>query len=648
MHLVMLETNGNQRYVFSSPRQRENVGGSYLLTMLAPWTLALAQQEGIEATEVSVSSGKIILTVPDEDSARRLIGAVTRRVLALAPGMDVTGVFTELSAEPNEPPAITEADLSGIHVVSGRYALSRPPAEARFPQAPFLQRGHDSVLPAARTRRILWTRPSGDTRYSLASQVKRACAVRARRQLVAQAASDETMRQALDGGAITLLADSLYSLERAFDADREAQEKEEQEHSTREQTAEDSGMKDPEDADHESSLRSTEALKLGDLSKIAVIHIDGNGVGAIMRELQKHANLIPHKVFKDTIGCDKDDPDSLRRFTLDVNRRLDHAVKRSFFTAWATVAQLWRTEHPDSQRVIPVVPILLGGDDLTVLTEGRCALPFMESYLRAYESATSNDPVLRYLGPHSSRVGDDGAEQPEDENPTGPMTAAAGAAIIPRPFPFHLAYTLSEKLVNKAKEIGKSGGQECSTLTYHALFDSTIVDAVTLLNGYKSFTARPYRLNEVPEAPTAAPSTEDGDQQSQQPPLHGQTWAQICALTRHFKGLTSQDARAFPRTRAARIRGLLSDRALAAAQGDTSKTKELEKTIETEWEDARRVLGDGLIGAVEDPRYVFDLLELADLLPTSYLDQAASIAATSAPATGLTATSTPTTSQEDQ
>ena len=45
--LTMLETSGNQRYVFSSPRQKENIGGSYLLTMLAPWTAELAEAHGI-------------------------------------------------------------------------------------------------------------------------------------------------------------------------------------------------------------------------------------------------------------------------------------------------------------------------------------------------------------------------------------------------------------------------------------------------------------------------------------------------------------------------------------------------------------------------------------------------------------------------
>ena len=645
MHLVMLETNGNQRYIFSSPRQRENIGGSYLLTMLAPWTLVLAERVGINAEPVSVSSGKIILTVPDEDSARTLIGEVTRRVLALAPGMDITGVFAELStpseaASPNQTATatITESDLSGIHVVANRYNLSRPPAEARFPQTPFLQRGHDSVLPASPTRTILWTRPPGDTHYSLASQVKRACARRARRQLVAQAKRDETMRAALDGEAIRILADSLHSLEVAFDADRETQEGAEPSASSDSAPAapENEEDTDPEDADNDG--QELHASELPTLSKIAVIHIDGNGVGAIMRNLQKSAGLVPDDVFKDTIGCTKDDPDYLRRFLLAVNSRLDHAVRHAFLTAWAEVAQLWRTEHQASRRVIPVVPILLGGDDLTVLTESRCALPFMETYLRTYEEATSQDPVLRYLGPHTGK--------------TGPMTAAAGAAIVPRPFPFHLAYSLAEELVSAAKAVGKRKGQECSTLTYHALFDSTIVDASVLIKGYESFTARPYRLNEVPPSPESAPPADDArpapdrqapnqesqDDKNDPPPLHGATWADMLERTRHFRGLPADDVPAFPRTRATRIRKHLSDSAQAAARGGEDGRRGLEKTIAVEWQDARRVLGDRLIEAIGDPHYVFDLLELADLLPASYLNRAAS----------EPVTSTQTTSQEDQ
>ena len=71
--LTMLETSGNQRYVFSSPRQKENIGGSYLLTMLAPWTAELAEAHGIGTTPVSESSGKVILLVDTVNQDRKSV-----------------------------------------------------------------------------------------------------------------------------------------------------------------------------------------------------------------------------------------------------------------------------------------------------------------------------------------------------------------------------------------------------------------------------------------------------------------------------------------------------------------------------------------------------------------------------------------------
>ena len=261
MHLVMLETNGNQRFVFTSPRQRENIGASYLLTMLAPWTLAAAQDLGIDATPVSVSSGKIILTVPDEPSARRLIGAVTRQVLALAPGMDVSGVFKEITS-------LTEDELRDIHVVANRYNLARPPAEARFAQIPYLVRADDSSLPAAPASRILGGMPPEERAYSLPSQVKRACSLKARNRLVAQARESTSFRH--DDEFIERLAKSLKTLEDAFDPDPLAQ--------------------GAGDAPGEDAATTRPAI---DLSKIAVIHIDGNGVGAIMRDIKASMDSIP-------------------------------------------------------------------------------------------------------------------------------------------------------------------------------------------------------------------------------------------------------------------------------------------------------------------------------------------------------------------
>ncbi|CAM2962268.1 hypothetical protein ACSL103130_08650 [Actinomyces slackii] len=617
MYLVMLETGGNQRYVFSSPRQRENIGGSFLLTMLAPWTHEIAAALNITTTRVSDSSGKTILTVPDQDSATRLIGATTRRVHAIAPGMDVTGVFMPL-ADPSNGTHInvTESDLRRIHSLASRYALSRPPAEARFPQIPFLQRAENSNLPAAPRRTLLGTRPPGATAHSLPSQVKRACAIQARNHLVKKASEFTPLAQ-LIGHDDALLMDSLKALEDAFDSDPENTEEPEPTDSSRAESA--------------PRARSAQPIEL---SRIAVIHIDGNGVGAIMRALNDSKSRVSSDVFHREVGCPPDHAESLRRFLLEINKRFDDSVTHAFFTAWEKVARLWQADHRGTatERIIPVVPILMGGDDLTVLTEGHYALPFMEAYLRAYEEATADDALLRYLGPASLRA----------SQSTGSMTAAAGAAIVPRNFPFHLAYTLAEALVSEAKRTGKEEGRECSTLTYHALIDSTIVDAGELLASYRSFTARPYRLHAPAEQhPTADPTTG-----STTDSLQGAAWQAMLHRACHARGMTPSGT-AFPRTRAARIRSLLSKR--SALDQDSEQHQKLTGTIDAEWADARRVLGDTLIDGIDDPRYLPDLLELSDLLPTSYLEEAlaGSPASLASPASSAGATPAATTTEEE-
>lgn len=128
MKLIMLETNGNQRFVFSSPRLRENVGASYLITQLADWTEQAAKCID-KFGWVSKSSGKVILTVATEDDARKLIGEVTRKAFSAAPGLDVSGVFVDLNDSGDvEHPHVSDSDLRKVHKTAVEYALNRPPA----------------------------------------------------------------------------------------------------------------------------------------------------------------------------------------------------------------------------------------------------------------------------------------------------------------------------------------------------------------------------------------------------------------------------------------------------------------------------------------------------------------------------------------
>ena len=663
MQLVMLETNGNQRYIFSSPRLRDNIGASSLLTRLEQWTgealvstgaaEAWRQSHGLppapdadESQWVSRSSGKVIVMVDAPQRARDVIGEVTRRALAQAPGLDISGVFIEIPGARGDAGSapVDDAALQAVHAEAAAYALRRPPADARFAQIPFLARAKDSALPAAPP--LGRGDEAGDDRadqLSLPSRVRRyeAFGARAHLLLLSRLNSDRLEeREELLMRDPTKLADMLHA---AFSAggpaadalreEREAASRDEdqdedraREERTREertsirrletvlQTAPDSGPDEDGPAGAESSRREAAPL-----SKIAVIHIDGNGVGGVMRKLADTKERVDATVFEEQVGCKRNDPDSLRRFLLNINERLQRAVEMSFAEAWADIARLAERDAEAAGRsytAVPVVPVIVGGDDVTVITSGDYALPFAACYLGHYERKTGEDPLLRYL-------------TPPEGSATGPMTAAAGVAVVRRNFPFHLAYGLAEKLVDGAKAVGKTTGPPCSTLGFHALFDTTVLDVKELLSAYTNFTARPFRLVDGDIACDCADCRQkqedgqkDSDAATRTVPAH-EAWYKTRLRVAAFRGLPQEGGEKdpFPHTRAARIRKLLSDAAHGRTVRIGGEEKDPRELAENEWESARASLGrdiDVELGGIEA---VFDLLELADLLPDSYLEE---------------------------
>ena len=644
MHLVMLETNGNQRFIFSSPRLRDSVGASSLLTKLEQWTAHELLATGVaaawctarglpddrephESQWVSKSSGKVIFLVDTAQQAKDVIGAVTRKVLAEAPGMDVSGVFISLPT-PSDPQAgpvdVTESALKEVHAEAARYALQRSPAEARFFQLPFLSRAKDSFLPASPP---LATRDEAkDDRQdalSLTSRVRRYRAYQARLDLLKTGVNrspDLSDKQALLIRDPTMLAKKLHQIfvegiEPVGDEGRPSPEE-----SIARGAKEFGPLERAIQTNPDASSTASSVTDSGDytfLSKVAVIHIDGNGVGGIMKELNSSKDRVAPGVFKAKVGCDRDDPDALRRFLRAVNRHLDDAVTLAFAAAWTRIAELSRHDDDRAGRrhtAIPVVPVILGGDDVTVITSGDYALPFAAAYLRYYEEATGNDPILRYLTP------------PEGQD-TGPMTAAAGVAIVKRNFPFHIAYELAEKLVERAKKVGKTACPPCSTLDYHVLFDTTVLDPDEAIRGYESFTTRPFRLlnDETPSTPCTcndgsrtADSGGDEDSTSADSSTNDsrhESWEVTRRRVARFKGMSlgsidesrsKTDLEPFPRTRAARIRGLLSS-------GRT-------QTADDEWKAAREEVGNWIDTELGGVGAVFDLLELSDLLPPSFFE----------------------------
>lgn len=138
-----------------------------------------------------------------------------------------------------------------------------------------------------------------------------------------------------------------------------------------------------------------------------------------------------------------------------------------------------RTQHDTA--FLPFQPILLGGDDLTFVCDGRIALDLAAAALREYE---------RHEIPHLS---DRGGKI---------LTACAGVALVKVRAPFHRSYEVAEDLCQSAKrirqEINQEGEVEAgSWLDWHAgtTRPGESVDEIRERQ-YKrnSITMRPYPL----------------------------------------------------------------------------------------------------------------------------------------------------------
>ena len=154
---------------------------------------------------------------------------------------------------------------------------------------------------------------------------------------------------------------------------------------------------------------------------IAVIHADGNGLGQIV---QQKGN----------------DREKFQEFSKD----LDDATKKSAQEAYEALE-----EKDWDERHVPIRPIVLGGDDFTVICRGNLAVRYVTAFIKAFEK---NSP----------------------EN----LTACAGIAFVKSSFPFYYAYDLAESLCEEAKKASKKIREEKapSSIMFHKVQDSFLTD----------------------------------------------------------------------------------------------------------------------------------------------------------------------------
>lgn len=164
-------------------------------------------------------------------------------------------------------------------------------------------------------------------------------------------------------------------------------------------------------------------------SYISVIHIDGNNMGVKFsncRDMQERKNL-----------------------SKKVQKTVEHAfgyLIKKIVTEYDTYADVldMRVLKQGNKRLLPLRPIIIGGDDITFICPGRMGLQYAQTFI---EYVNSEDLLDKDLYNYIKK------ETGKQINKS--LSCCAGVAIVPAKYPFFRAYELAEQLCDEAKALSR-------------------------------------------------------------------------------------------------------------------------------------------------------------------------------------------------
>ncbi len=213
----------------------------------------------------------------------------------------------------------------------------------------------------------------------------------------------------------------------------------------------------------------------GENNWIAIIHADGNGLGQVVR----------------AIGENDPEGRNFHQFSSKLNEATIEAAREAVKSALSDFIQK-EFGNEKMKRYFPFRPIVLGGDDLTVIIRGDLAIGFTKTYLESFERLTKEK--------FAALAGGNPGIKPVLEKG---LTACAGIAFIKSSFPYYYGYNLAEALCSAAKKDAKKPDRDriYSCLMFHKVQDSFVEDykdiikrELTTPDGH-SFNFGPYYLD---------------------------------------------------------------------------------------------------------------------------------------------------------
>ena len=213
---------------------------------------------------------------------------------------------------------------------------------------------------------------------------------------------------------------------------------------------------------------------IGDDRRIAMVHADLSGLGEIFR---KATQVLSH-------------PREIAALAEAIEMAIQSAVRDALTSVVLTKA----IPHRDDNRVLilPARPVMLGGDDITLLVRSDLALAFTQALLENIETETESqfDHLNSEL---RARLGEDLPSY---------LSACAGVAITRPGQPFQFSNALAEDLCKFAKRSVKAGDAPkpyASALAFHVAtttlqedYEGGVLANDLTLNDGRKLTANPY------------------------------------------------------------------------------------------------------------------------------------------------------------
>lgn len=410
MELLIVDTSRIQSYIFGSNRLRENIGASYLVHQAThdwivrrlpepnnirrlangevDWATPFDDAKRIEdgklaAEALTIGGGNAALLFQRQEEAAAFVRAYTRTVLCRAPNLQVVIAHQPFTWLKND---------NGLHATM--QALLRELEDRKRDRsytAPLLGLGVTAMCQS-----------TGLPATDMTGQIP--------------GAEDDTQYPAS--------SESLAKLDQFDDANKRLRE------SLR-----------PREGNHRYPYQLDNLGRSRDEhSYIAIIHADGDGIGQRLLDLGNSAQdnrtyIETRRRFSEAL---KDSAQQALRQTADrlfeliVNHEIVHynAFGEEVASVRLQPERQGKQKQLTGNYFLPLRPIVFGGDDLTLVCDGRLGLDLARLYIGNFADTS------RSLG---------------EVDGQGGATASAGVAIVKSHFPFARAYALAEELAGEAK-----------------------------------------------------------------------------------------------------------------------------------------------------------------------------------------------------